>query len=68
MTYNIIMSYLQKVALTHLALLVLLGGCMATAQRAGSEVFYFLAGVICMPVIGTFFEVFKVIKQRIEND
>lgn len=61
------MICMLKIALTHVALLVLFVGCMATAQRPGSEVFYFLAGVLCLPMFGSLIELFKVINQLIKE-
>lgn len=61
------MSDFKKQALIHAALLLLMVGCMAVARMPGMEAFYFLAGMLCMPVFGSMRDLFCAISQRIRN-
>ena len=60
-------TVMASIVLMHLALLVIFIGCIATAQRPGFEVFYFLAGVLCMPVFDSLRDLLKAIKQSIRS-
>lgn len=61
------MAHIKKLALIHAALVVLMAGCMFAAQRPEMEVFYFLAGMLCMPVFGSMRDLFCAITQRKHN-
>ena len=60
-------NIMASIVLMHLALLVIFIGCIATAQRPGFEVFYFLAGVLCMPVFDSLRDLLKAIKQSVRS-
>ena len=61
------MSDFKKQALIHAALVLLMAGCMAVARKPSMELFYFLAGMLCMPVFGSMSNLFRAISQRIRN-
>lgn len=61
------MSNITKLILIHAALLLMMVGCMVVARNPGMEVFYFLAGILCMPVFGSMRDLFFTISQRIRK-
>ena len=61
------LSNITKQILIHVALLLMMVGCMAIARNPGMEVLYFLAGILCMPVFGSMRDVFCAISQWIRN-
>lgn len=61
------MRSVNEQALIHVALLLLMVGCMAVARKPGMEAFYFFAGMLCVPVFGSLLELFNAASQRIKN-
>lgn len=61
------MSRIQELTLMHLAFLALFAGCLASAQHFELPAFYFLEGLLCVPVFGTLFELYKAIRLHIKN-
>ena len=61
------MSNFKKQVLVHAALLLMMVGCMTVARKPGLELFYFLVGILFMPVFGSMRDLFCTISQRIRN-
>lgn len=61
------MSDFKKQALMHATLLLLMVVCMAVARKPGMEPFYFFAGMLCLPVLGSMRDLFFTLIQRIRN-
>lgn len=61
------MGDFKKNALIHAALLLLMIGCMTLAHKPEMEVFYFLAGVLCVPVSGSLCDLFGAVVRHIKR-
>lgn len=61
------MSDFKRQALIHAAFLLLMLGSMAVARKPGMEVFYFVSGMVCMPLFGSLRDLFSTVLHRIQN-
>lgn len=59
---------IKMASLIHLGILVLIGECLMLASKPRMEPFYFLAGVLCIPVFGTLRGVSRAVNLHIKNN